>query len=107
MARDLPTVTMNVERRWFADILATPPRKDIEYRAMSPYWESRFGAVGDGPFKLRLLNGMRHPIPEALIIVNHLERDEELSEFRLHLGDVLSVKNWNRKRECPVDGGSR
>ena len=58
-------VTMNIERRWFANILAIPRRKDIEYRKMSPFWQQRFKCVGDGPFKLRLLNGMRPPVPEA------------------------------------------
>jgi hypothetical protein len=35
MASDLPLVTMNIARRWFAEILAIPRRKKIEYRAMS------------------------------------------------------------------------
>jgi hypothetical protein len=102
MAQDLPTVTMNIERKWFAAILAIPCRHPIEYRKLSPFYESRFAAVGDGPFKLRLLNGMLPPVPEALIVVDHLERDEEEGEFRLHLGKVLSVKHWDRKKECPV-----
>jgi hypothetical protein len=101
MAKELPFVTMNIAREWFAEILAIPRRKQIEYRAMSPFWERRLQDVGDGPFKLRLLNGMLPPVPEALIMVDLLERDEELGEFRLHLGRVLSVKHWDRKRECP------
>ena len=101
MPRELPTVTMNIARCWFADILAIPRRKDIEYPYMSPFWERRLERVGDRPFKLRLLNGMLAPVPEALIMVDHLERDEDLGEFRLHLGRVLSVKYWDRKRECP------
>jgi hypothetical protein len=103
MPKELPVVTMNIARQWFADILAIPCRKDIEYRAMSPFWERRFRAVGDGPFKLRLLNGMLPPVPEALIIVDRLERDNEEGEFRLHLGRVLAVKHWDRKRECPTE----
>jgi hypothetical protein len=102
MAKDLPTVTMNIAREWFADILAIPRRKDIEYRAMSPFWERRLAGVGNGPFKLRLLNGMLPPVPEALIVVELLERDEDVGEFRLHLGRVLSVKHWDRKNECPI-----
>lgn len=101
MAKDLPTVTMNIARQWFACILAIPRRKDIEYRNISPFWERRLEAVGNGPFKLRLLNGMLPPVPEALIMVDLLERDEALGEFRLHLGRVLSVKYWDRKRETP------
>ena len=71
---------------------------------MSPFWMQRFAAVGDGPFKLRLLNGMLPPVPEAMIIVDRLERDELEDEFRLRLGRVLSVKNWDRDRECPIKG---
>ena len=103
MAKEIPTVTMNIARKWFADILSIPRRKDIEYRTMSPFWERRLEGVGDSPFKLRLLNGMLPPVPEALIMVDHLERDEKLGEFRLHLGRVLSVKFWDRKHECPAD----
>jgi hypothetical protein len=101
MAKQIPTVTMNIARRWFADILAIPRRKDIEYRNLSPFWERRFKSVGEGPFKLRLLNGMLPPVPEAIIMVDLLERDDGLGEFRLHLGRVLSVRYWDRKRECP------
>jgi hypothetical protein len=55
-----------------------------------------------------LLNGMLPPVPEAWLIVDLLERDEELGEFRLHLGRILSVKYWDRKKECPIRGkGSR
>jgi hypothetical protein len=39
------------------------------------------------------------PVPEALIMVDRLERDEALAEFRLHLGRVLSVKYSHRKRQ--------
>jgi hypothetical protein len=102
MAEQLPIVTMNIAREWFADILAIPCRKDVEYRVMSDYWVRRLAAVGDGPFLLRLLNGMLPPVPEALIMVDLLERDHENGEFRLHLGAVISVKHWDRKHECPV-----
>jgi hypothetical protein len=58
MATSLPTVTMDIARQWFADILAIPRRKHVEYRNMSPFWERRLQSVGNGPFKLRLPNGM-------------------------------------------------
>ncbi len=102
MAEELPILTMNIARKWFVAILARPRRKSIEYRKMSPFWERRLAAVGDGRFKPRLLNGMLPPMPEALILVDRLERDDRLAEFRLHLGRVLSVKHWDRDRECPV-----
>lgn len=99
MAKDLPVVTMNIKRRYFAEILARPARKKIEYRSLSPFWIRRLADVGDGPFKLRLLNGMLPPVPEATIMVTRLERDEDEEEFRLHLGRVLSVKHWDRDSE--------
>jgi hypothetical protein len=46
---DLPTVTMNIKRQFFAEILATPARKKIGYREMKPYWEARLKAVMDTP----------------------------------------------------------
>lgn len=104
MSADLPMVTMNIQRVWFAEILSVPPRKSIEYRQMSSFWDRRLKAVGDGPFMLRLLNGMLPPVPEAVIMVDLLERDEAIGEFRFHLGKVLSVKHWDRKRECPTGG---
>jgi hypothetical protein len=36
-------------------------------------------------------------------MVDRLERDTAMKEFRLHLGKILSVKNWNRKLERPID----
>jgi hypothetical protein len=53
------------QRKHFADILAHPRRKHIEYRDISECWESRLEKVGQPPFNLRLLNGMTPPIPEA------------------------------------------
>lgn len=105
MAKPLPVVTMKIERSWFADILARPRRKTIEYRAMEPYWERRLAGVGRGRFKLRLLNGMHPPVPEATILVTRLVRDHRNREFQLHLGRVLEVKYWDRDRERPTRRG--
>ena len=51
------------------------------------------------PFKLRLLNGMNPPVPEATIIVERIVRDYRNKVFQLHLGQVLEVKHWDRKRK--------
>ena len=93
---------MNIERRYFAAILATPPRKTVEYREMSDYWEARLAKVGSGSFRLRLINGMTHPIPEAEIEVINLVRNISTDQFELHLGRVVSVKNWDRVKEVPI-----
>ena len=102
-SKAVPTVTMNIKREYFAAILSIPRRKFIEYRDLSEFWETRLALVRNGKFRLRLLNGMTHPVPEALIVVNRLERDRRVGEFRLHLGRVLSVKNWDRVKEVPIE----
>lgn len=97
-----PTLVMNIKRQFFADILAQPCRKGIEYRDMTEYWESRLEKVGKPPFNLRLLNGMTPPVPEATVRVIKVVRRKSIETIELHLGKVLSVKHWDRKKECPT-----
>jgi hypothetical protein len=97
------SVTMNIERQYFAAILAVPPRKTVEYRKMSDYWKARLAKVGSAPFRLRLINGMTHPIPEAEVEVIRLVQKTSTRRYELHLGRVFSVKNWDRVKEIPVD----
>lgn len=99
-----PTLVMNIERRFFAAILATPPRKKVEYRALSPYWLNRLEKVGKPPFNLQLLNGMLHPVPEATVQVTKVVKNHRNGELEFHLGAVMEVINWDRKREVPVAG---
>jgi hypothetical protein len=97
-----PTVVMNIKREFFAAILAQPRRKWIEYRDMSQYWERRLEKVGKPPFNLRLLNGMTPPVPEATVRVTKVVRRKSTKTIELHLGKVLSVKHWDRKKEHPT-----
>jgi len=97
-----PTLVVNIKRQYFADILSTPCRKCIEYREMSEYWERRLENVGKPPFNLRLLNGMTPPVPEATVQVVKVVRKKSKREIELHLGKVLSVKHWDRKKERPI-----
>ena len=97
-----PTLVVNIKREFFADILAQPRRKSIEYRDMSKYWESRLEKVGKPPFNLRLLNGMTPPVPEATVRVIKVVRRKSNKTIELHLGKVLSVKHWDQKKERPV-----
>jgi hypothetical protein len=97
-----PTLVVNIKRQFFADILAQPRRKVIEYRSLSDYWESRLEKVGKPPFNLRLLNGMTPPVPEATVRVIKVVRSKKNQEIELHLGKVLSVKHWDRKKERPT-----
>ena len=96
------TLVVNIKRQYFADILAQPCRKCIEYRAMSEYWERRLEKVGKAPFNLRLLNGMTPPVPEATVRVIKVVRRNSIKTIELHLVKVLSVKHWDRKKECPT-----
>lgn len=89
----MDTLTMNIKRKWFADIVTGTKR--IEYRATSKFWKRRIGPLSV-PFRLRLLNGMTHPIPEALVVVRRVTRAR--GEYQLHLGKVLRVRRWNRRR---------
>jgi hypothetical protein len=92
---------LNIERKYFADILAQPRRKKIEYRRMTAYWLRRLERVGPAPFNLRLLNGMRPPVPEATIKIVKVVRSHASKELELHLGRILDVRHWNRAKERP------
>ncbi len=96
------TLVVNIQRQFFADILAQPCRKDIEYRDLTEYWERRLEKVGKPPFNLRLLNGMTPPVPEATVRVIKVVRRKSSNTIELHLGRVLAVKYWDRKKECPT-----
>ena len=98
----MQTLVMNIKREFFASILAVPRRKSIEYRDMSDYWKSRLAKVGPAPFNLRLLNGMLPPVPEATVRVERVTFDKKNQVIQLHLGRVLTVKNWDRKAEQPA-----
>jgi hypothetical protein len=78
---------MNIERQWFAAILARPTRKTVEYRTLSDYWLRRLEKVGDPPF-FPAANATADP------------RSNRPSE--LHLGRVIEVKHWDRAREKPT-----
>jgi len=92
----METLTMNIKREYFAAIVAG--RKLIEYRRMSPFWKRRIEPL-TVPFKLRLLNGMTPPVPEATVVVTKIRRQQ--GEYHLHLGKVVAVKHWNKQSEKP------
>jgi hypothetical protein len=92
------TLTMNIKREYFERIVAKTKR--IEYRERSGFWRRRIEPLST-PFKLRLINGMTHPIPEAAVIVTRVTLGRGGREYRLHLGRVLSVRRWNRRAGRP------
>jgi hypothetical protein len=95
-----PTLVMNIERRWFSAILAG--EKPVEYRRLSDYWLRRLEKVGKAPFRLRLLNGMQPPVPEATVEVTKVVKNRRNGELEFHLGRVLEVKHWDRKKKKPT-----
>lgn len=97
----VPTLVANIKRQFFAAILAQPRRKSIEYRHLTDYWENRLAKVGKPPFNLRLLNGMTPPVPEATVRVTKVVRKKSTKTIELHLGEVLDIKHWDRRKECP------
>jgi hypothetical protein len=97
-AHRMDTLTMNIKRPFFAAIVARTKR--VEYRPRSPFWKRRIEPLRT-PFKLRLLNGMTHPVPEAVVVVNRVTRDRAGREYRLHLGRIVAVKRWDRRAQKP------
>jgi hypothetical protein len=96
-----PTLVVNIKRQYFAAILAQPRRQYIEHRELSDYWETRLAKVGKPPFNLRMLNGMTPPVSEATVRVTKVVRRKSTKTIELYLGEVLSVKHWDRKKERP------
>lgn len=97
-----PTLVVNIKRQYFADILAQPRRQHIGHRGLKDYWERRLEKVGKPPFNLRLLNGMTPPVPEATVRVTKAVRRKSTKTIELYLGNVLSVKHWDRKKKRPA-----
>jgi hypothetical protein len=97
-----PTLVVNIEREYFAAILAVPRRKHVEYRNLTDYWLRRLEKVGPAPFHLRMLNGMTPPVPEATVVVARVIKSGRNREIQLHLGHVVEVKYWDREREVPI-----
>jgi len=97
----VPTLVITINRQPFADILALLRRKCIEYRDMTEYWETRLKNVGKPPFNMRMRNGYAKNAPEATVRVTKVVRRKSKKYIELHLGRVLEVKRWDRKKERP------
>jgi hypothetical protein len=91
-------ITTTIKREWLAEIVGK--RKTVEYRDITPYWERRFKAVKP-PFLLRLINGMSKTAPEVTVLVRKVVRNKKEGKFELHIGKILEVRNWDKKRERP------
>lgn len=112
-ADPLKTLTCNIQREWLARILGGSKR--IEYRDASAYWYNRLAKVGEAPFQIRFINGMRPGSPEATVLVESVDVDILGVVIRFHLGPVISAlrcdPRWQQQfppspPDPPFDPGS-
>lgn len=90
-------MALNIHREFFVKILSG--EKKIEYRAFTPYWQTRIDKAGPPPFHLRVINGMLKNAPELTVVVKKVLINPWAGEYELHLGDVIDVKNWDRENQ--------
>jgi|SRR5271156_1496018 len=99
----LHRITTTIQRHWLDQILTG--KKKIEYRELKPYWYKRLGGTTcaiEVPFELRLINGMSKKAPEATVLIKKVDIGTQQPfdgyfdglVYRLHIGKILSVKNW-------------
>ncbi len=91
-------LTTTIKRQWLAEIIAGS--KKIEYREIKPYWRDRLAKV-NVPFEMRLINGMQQRAPEVTVLIHKVQKDIKNGVYKLQIRKVLTVKNWNSKREKP------
>lgn len=91
-------VTTQIKREHLRDIVAG--RKIVEYRDIKPYWTDRLGER-KCPFLLRLINGMTNHNPEVTVRIDRVTRSKATDQYELHIGKVVSFKNWDKSREEP------
>ena len=95
----MDSVTTTIRREPLRQIVAGTKR--TEYREIKPYWTRRLSTV-ETPFFLRLINGMQPKAPEVTVLIDRIRRDVQSGHFELHIGKVVKVRYWNRKREQPA-----
>ena len=87
----------NIQREFFIKILTG--EKKIEYRDDTDYWRTRIDNAGEPPFHLRIINGMNKNAPELTVVCEKVLINPWALQFELHLGEVIDVKNWDRKNQ--------
>ena|ERR1700679_3471477 len=99
----MDTITTTLKRQWFAKIV--DGTKKIEYREIKPYWTSRLSKIST-PFRLVLRNGMNPPIPVLTVRVDRIVPNPKgtarRGTYALHIGRILKVEHWNRKKNSPM-----
>jgi hypothetical protein len=94
----MDTITTTLNRQWFVAIVER--KKKIEYREIKPYWTVRLKRVKT-PFRLVFRNGMIRPIPVLTVRIDKVVTNRRLGEYQLHIGRVLKVEHWDRKKRKP------
>ena len=98
----MDTITTTLRREPFAQIIDRVKR--IEYRDIKPYWTTRLARVKT-PFRLVLRNGMDHPVPALTVRIDRITPNPRgkvrKGVYALHIGRVLKVEHWDRKRKRP------
>ncbi len=94
----MDTITTTLKREWFAKVVDRTKR--IEYREIKPYWTTRLSRVTT-PFKLVRRNGMSPPIPVLTVRIDKIVTDRRSGEYQLHIGRILKVEHWDRKKKRP------
>ncbi|HOW51501.1 MAG TPA: hypothetical protein PLV42_05590 [bacterium] len=92
-------LTTTIQRDPLREIVAG--RKPVEYRDIKPYWDKRL-AGRKCPFLLRLINGMSATAPEATVRIDRIRKNIRTNKYELHIGKVVQVLNWDRRREEPT-----
>jgi hypothetical protein len=95
----MDTLTTTIKREFLREIVAG--RKTVEYRELKPYWDGRLSKI-PAPFLLRLINGMSAKAPEVTVTVRRVVKNRRMQQYELHLGKVVEVRNWDRRREQPI-----
>ena len=92
-------LTTTIQRQWLREIVAG--RKNVEYREIKKYWTDRLSTVST-PFLLRLINGMTARAPEVTVRIERVRKNTKTGNYELHIGKVVEVCNWDKKREQPT-----
>jgi hypothetical protein len=96
------TITTTIKREWLAKIVDRSKR--IEYREIKPTWTRRLRKV-QMPFRLVLRNGMHRPIPVVTVRIERIVPSPlgkaRKGTYALHIGRVLKVVHWDRKKNRP------
>jgi len=98
----MDTITTTLKREWFSQIVDGSKR--VDYREIKPYWTMRLRKVKT-PFILVMRNGMRPPVPVVTVRVDRVVPNPHgrarKGSYELHIGRVLKVEHWDRKRRKP------